>query len=600
MVMTAHHKSIRRDFRRNISRLISIIIIIFLGIAFVEGFDTISPTLENSYSEDLNNHNAYDFDLKATSMMGFSQDTFEKISSIEGVEEVMGLTQYDSLETKTRLVYMPADGLTINSLSLVEGKMPEASNEILAERSSEYIDDELGKIVNINGENYNIVGIVANSTIFSKIGEPIMASGVTEDNVSYLEHIYYLSQDGIPFAPITDIYVRIEGANINRFSNRYSELIEEYSEILSEKCQEALILSFLDSASFQFLNEYIKKVKVISIIFPAFFILVTALVVLTTMTRMIEEERSIIACQASLGFKNSQIKSKYYIFGSIAVITGTVAGLLCGIWILPSVLYPAFDITFFLPKMRLSSTMAFGIISGLFMLIDTLAVTAYVLNKDLRQEPAALMQPKAPVAGKKIFLEKIKFIWKRLAFRYKSSFRNIFRYRRHLIMTVVSVSGSTALVFAGNSLLAITKNKNTEYFDNIGNSLTPIAIVVMVFAVLLSVFVIYNLTNMNIQERKREIATLKVLGYNDFEVAKYIYREIMIMAIIGVIVGIPLGVGLMYFVFEYIEFGSLSSVVWYYYIFTILIIIVFVVIVDVLLYYKIAKVDMNSSLKSVD
>ena len=116
-------------------------------------------------------------------------------------------------------------------------------------------------------------------------------------------------------------------------------------------------------------------------------------------------------------------------------------------------------------------------------------------------------------------------------------------------------------------------------------------------ALLLCCFVIYNLTNMNISERKREIATLSVLGYNDLEVCSYIYREILIMGLLGIIVGIPSGCALLHFVFSLLKFGSIKNVTIIYYILTVVLVIVFILVVDLLLIKKITKIDMMTSLK---
>ena len=128
----------------------------------------------------------------------------------------------------------------------------------------------------------------------------------------------------------------------------------------------------------------------------------------------------------------------------------------------------------------------------------------------------------------------------------------------------------------------------------------PTAILIICFAIIMSAVVVYNLTNMNIGERIREIATLKVLGYKESEVHMYIYREVFIMTCFGAIFGLPVGVVLMYLVIQLLDLGSLSDIQWYTYILSIAIILAFVILVDALLSPKIKKVDMSTSLKSVD
>lgn len=130
------------------------------------------------------------------------------------------------------------------------------------------------------------------------------------------------------------------------------------------------------------------------------------------------------------------------------------------------------------------------------------------------------------------------------------------------------------------------------------DSFSLISVVIIAFAAILCILVIFNITNMNIGERKREIATLRVLGYQQSEVSLYIYREINITTMLGVLLGIPLGYLLLNFLFEFLEFGNIKNVNWYYYGITVVMSVVFVLVAEILLNKKIHKVDMNGSLKS--
>lgn len=635
MVMKASTKVINCVFKKNISRLISITLIVFLGIAFVEGLGTLAFTIEHSFSNEMNERNVFDLNLKATSETGFASDSVDKfiddLRSIDGVLDAQAYTVLERVEgasgisgiistivpENTRLVILPDDGFRINELKLVEGNMLDPSkNEAVVERSSEHIREvEVGSEIKLGSDSdikippLTVSGIVGNPTIFTLSGEPTLTN---QDN--YLEQIIYVSSSFLDsifpnessFIPKTDVIVTFENTKgMNRFSDSYLSKVNEHKEKISnnntlKSYTDYVCLTVEDTASYAILATYTDKVRVIALIFPLFFTLVTSLVVLTTMTRLIEEERSMIACQKSLGVSNGRIIWKYVFFSLVALIIGSAVGMAVGMYTMPAAIFPAFTICFFVPPMSAYVEFTYGIVSMIFMIIVTLLVTICVVRSDLKQQPAALMLPKAPRPGKKVFLEHIPFIWKRLAFRYKSSFRNIFRYKRHLIMTVVAISGSTALVFAGFALMAISQDKTTAHYETIGNTLLPVAFVIMIFAILLSIFVIYNLTDMNIQERQREIATLSVLGYRDYEISAYIFREIIIMTIFGIIIGIPLGCLLVWGVFEYVDFGKLSSVSWYYYLGTGLLVLLFVFIVDLLFLRKIKKIDMTSSLKSVD
>ena len=229
----------------------------------------------------------------------------------------------------------------------------------------------------------------------------------------------------------------------------------------------------------------------------------------------------------------------------------------------------------------------------ILMFLAIVGVTLYVGLKTTREIPSNLLMPKAPKNGKKVLIEKIPFIWNRLSFKYKSTFRNIFRYKKHFFMTVISVAGATALVFLGLGVLDYSLQDK-----KLGNIIILLAVIVVIFAGLLTALVIFTLTNINISERNREIATLMVLGYYDNEVSMYIYREIYIMTLIGIIFGLPLGVYLMDVIFTFLDFGSVSLIRLYVYLITPAITILFSMIVSLLLKHKIIKMDMNESLKA--
>ena len=167
-------------------------------------------------------------------------------------------------------------------------------------------------------------------------------------------------------------------------------------------------------------------------------------------------------------------------------------------------------------------------------------------------------------------------------------------------MTVLSCAGSTVIVFLGFSLLDVVNYSADIGIKGLADTMVPISILIIFLAILLTIFVVYNLTNMNIGERTREIATLGVLGYRDREICMYIYREISLMGAVGIILGIPLGALATYVLLNYLDFGSISDVRWYTYFLSGALVVLFIVIVDMLLIRKILRIDMTTSLKSVD
>lgn len=345
------------------------------------------------------------------------------------------------------------------------------------------------------------------------------------------------------------------------------------------------------------------KVELLGYIFPMFFVAVAALTALSTITRLVEEERPTIACLKTLGYSNSSIISKYVIFAVVCSLVGCALGIAIGNLAIMPILFDAVTSRFEIA----SSTGGAFIIQGIIWSVAMGAVvtfTAFLVSfRKCKERPAALLRAKAPKAGKKIALEYLPFIWKRLKFKYKSSIRNIFRFKGRFIMTVVSVIGSTMMLFCGIGLLGSLDSMREQPLQNASafvDSMVPISVAITIFAVALAVLVLFNLTNINIEERRREIATLKVLGYSQPEVGGYVFREILLISSVGIIIGVPLGFLLLGFVFDYIDFGSIDYVEWYIWLITAAVSFLSVLFADALLYRKIKKIDMSSSLKTVD
>lgn len=609
MVMKTYFKSVLRGVKSNISRFISIVVIMLLGIAFVGGLGTISPTFKDSFSDQMNADHFADVTIKCKLTSGFSAETVERIEKLPLVEEVSTLTAVDFKEGELRMRLYVYDNLEtqVNKLS-IEGRLPENENEVLVERASNAIGRyALNDKITLLGMpiEYTVVGIVSNPQIFDLDGEPFINS-TTQEADGELNKIVYMDRahSMMDFFPTTDVQIRLaDFGDRAYFSDEYikrvNEAVAELKALLGE--EDYAYLTVEENKSYALLDSYCDKVSVITLIFPVFFIAVAALVVMTTVTRMVEEERPLLGCLKSLGISDGKITFKYVLLSAICCFIAAMVGML-GSLVLPNVIYPSFATLFFLPSMSENFYPLSGILASLSMTGVVLAVTLFVCRESLKEKPATLLTAKAPKAGKTILLERISFLWKPLSFKYKSSIRNIFRYKKHLIMTVLSVAGSTALVFAGLALLNVSDAmalKGGSYAEMTG-SISMIAVVVIVFALLLCVFVIYNLTNLNVGERKKEIATLDVLGYHSEEILGYIYREIVMMAIVGAIVGIGMGMALVWFVLEYLEFGSLWDAKWYAYVLSFALVMLFVVLTDFLLAKKILSIDMTTSLKAND
>ncbi|MGM9923850.1 MAG: FtsX-like permease family protein [Bacillus sp. (in: firmicutes)] len=187
-------------------------------------------------------------------------------------------------------------------------------------------------------------------------------------------------------------------------------------------------------------------------IFPVLFFLIAALVCLTTMTRMVDEQRTQIGLMKALGYRNGDIIAKYFTYGSLASIIGSLFGLFIGSELFTRVMYNAYLTMYDMPDLNILYDPMIITIAVLVALLCT-SVTAYVAARSiLRANAATLMRPKVPKNGKRIILEQIGFIWARLNFTSKVTARNLFRYKKRMFMTIIGVAGCTALMFTGYGL----------------------------------------------------------------------------------------------------------------------------------------------------
>ena len=193
----------------------------------------------------------------------------------------------------------------------------------------------------------------------------------------------------------------------------------------------------------------VDQMKAIGDIFPVFFILVAALVCLTTMTRLVDEQRGEIGTLRALGYSQLQCAGKYLVYAGSATLLGEVIGVIAGMLIFPPVIYSTWGLMYIMPKIRLQMPWKLIILSSICFLGGMLLTTWYSCCQDMKEVPAQLMRPKAPKLGRKTMIERIPLIWNRLSFTWKVTVRNLFRYKRRFFMTVAGVAGCGALLVTG-------------------------------------------------------------------------------------------------------------------------------------------------------
>ena len=559
------------------------------------------------------------------------------------------------------------------------------------------------------------------------------------------------------------------------------EIADAEAEIANLEKPEWYLFNREDNSGYTTFLESATKIDSIAAVFPLFFIAVAFLMCLNTMTRMIEEERTEIGIFTSLGISNFQIIFSYIFYVLIATIIGLLIGLSIGYTVVPHVLYNVYTQAYVIPGLKTYVNIPICISIIEVCVITMSLVTFIAVTAKFKNSPANLLRPASPKSGRKVLLEKINFLWKRISFSWKVTIRNLFRYKKRIIMTLIGISGCTALLltgfgikdsiseiveiqygeietydalavldnpvteksseineflsqnsisnplyaymetltFAANSknidvyslafatnsidkyfnlkdldgndlelndegaiitekiakilnvnigdtitlrdnnneiyvikISGISKNyinnyvyMNTNYYNlvfgdisyntiiaNIGNhgdvlmnsnyfsniqytedsmsmlqdifdSMNNIVFLIIGFSSVLAITVLYNLTTINISERVREIATLKVLGFNDKEISMYVYRETIILTIFGIIIGLLLGIGLNAFVLTVAETDEIifaKEIHYLSYILAIVIMIIFTIVVQIITNFILKKINMIDSLKSVE
>ena len=204
--------------------------------------------------------------------------------------------------------------------------------------------------------------------------------------------------------------------------------------------------------SIVFYEQNADRIESIARVFPIFFFLVAALVASTTMTRMVEENRTQMGTFKALGYTDREITAKYLVYGTTAGLLGCIAGMLLGFFGVPSVIWWAYSTVFDLPTFRLRVYPLLAVLSVVISIGVVGLTTLAACRVSLKEKPAALLLPRAPAAGKRIFLERVRPLWRRMSFSQKTTARNMFRYKKRFYMTVLGVAGCTALLLIGFGL----------------------------------------------------------------------------------------------------------------------------------------------------
>lgn len=550
----AHSKSIVREILSSKARFISIMAIIFLGVAFYSGIKSSGPDLEASINSFYKDSNL--MDSKIISELGLNDNDLKLLKNDENILDYYATHSLDvnltNINSVVRFIeYNPKSTSDINKLTILDGRLPEASGEIaLDEKALESnnglkigddytIESDNDTMEMFNNKTYKIVGFVKSPMYIDK--ESRGNTNVGTGNIDYFAVINSLD---ISMDVYTEVYVRFKNVqNLSAYSNEYKNKMEEnnkylkglFATRLKERIEEVKLkpkgeiekayqeisdrekeleyaekeiedakvglqngnvqyeqdilnyekeirenkqklldgrkeleeqenkLNDLDNNKYYFFSrsdnigystygDSIQSLDNIADVFPAFFFLVAVLICLTTMTRMVEENRTEIGTLKALGYSNLEISKKFVIYAALASILGSVLGILVGSNGLPFIVNMAYSDMFILPEVELHYYTSYVVQSVLISILCTVGSSIFVLMAELKDNPSNLMRIKSPKLGKKILLERITPLWNSFNFNQKLTFRNIFRYKQRMIMTILGIAGCTSMLIVGFSL----------------------------------------------------------------------------------------------------------------------------------------------------
>lgn len=463
-------KNTLKKIKKSFGRYLSLLVIILIGVGFYTGIKESIPNIQDIQNEYYNETNL--MDLKLLSTLGFNDEDIDSINELENIDKVIGTYSKDVI-ISDNVLRIHAIENEINKAYLIDGKLPTKDNECLGDNKYYKVGDKITiEDEDIESKEYTVVGTII-SPIYT--GNDYGSSSIGNGKLySYI----YIPKDNFKYDLYTEAYVTInKNENDVSYSDTYVSKVEKEIENIELKLEERLnarideivensygmitkesledndwyILDRDDSvANYTILESQYNQVTIIVNVIPLFFILIVALMTSNTMTRMITEERGEMGTLLSLGFSNKKIINNYLIYVLSSTILGAVIGYFLGTIFLPQLVYNCFPINF--PDITYQFGLPLFLISILISCLLMIIVTIVSCNKELKQKPANLLRPVAPKSGKKVLLEHINFIWKRLSFSSKVTIRNISRYKKRVFMTLVGTAGCTLLIMIGFAL----------------------------------------------------------------------------------------------------------------------------------------------------
>lgn len=500
-------KDVVREIRHTKARFLSILAIIMLGVSFFAGIKSTGPDMLNTaamYYKELRLA-----DLRVQSTYGLTEAGIDELRSIAGVQTVQpGYSADVFLGDSGRIgkVYSYDRENELNQYRITAGRLPEASGEIVVDEHLRQEDTfSLGDSITFSGEangdlsgdfrtlTYKVVGFAKSPQYIetanrgtSRIGKGTADAFAVIPQSDFLLPVYTEAYLSFTDTAAEQAYTKAYDSLIEKHADEAEQALKDYPEQRLEDLQaeaaaelaasqpqmdeaqrkQAAVLAaqnppelpkvyVLDRTGNPGYAEYkdnADRLSAIATAFPVFFFLIAALVSLTTMTRMVEEQRLQIGTLKALGYGAMDIMTKFLVYGTLASLAASIAGLAVGFTLFPGIIYNAYGQLYNLPGVIRSFYPSYAIVSVIVALVCT-SMTAMIASRvELRSNAAVLMRPKAPKSGQRIMLERFTLLWKRLSFVQKVTARNLFRYKQRMFMTVIGVAGCTALILTGFGL----------------------------------------------------------------------------------------------------------------------------------------------------
>ena len=482
-------KNLLREIKRTFTKFLSIFAICALGVAFFAGIRATSPDMKEAGDRLYNTYNLSDISVISTS--GLTADNIRDLESIEGIRAVRASLFVDAMargtgekEKNLRLYSMPiklkseyvplidlipdygidtSPEYEMNGVEIVSGRMPLNDTETALDYTLEgslvkQLGDEITLTTSGGTVTLRVVGFIRSPMYISMFerGTSSIGNG-TSDGFAYASGNAISSLGTkLPVMSLLNTYytradIVISGKEgLSAYSDEYEALVNEVTDRIEDYASTQSGTWYIQDRSgnpgYSDYSENTDRIAAVGDVFPLIFFIVAALVCLTTMTRMVEEQRIEMGTMKALGYGGWQIAMKYAVYAMSACISGGVVGAIIGFKLFPYVIMKGYSIMYYLGKLETPYRADIAFMAIAAMAACTAAATFSACYASLKEVPATLMRPKAPKAGRRVLLERIPFIWKKLSFTSKVTVRNLFRYKKRFFMSVIGIAGSGALL----------------------------------------------------------------------------------------------------------------------------------------------------------